>query len=81
VVEQDDAVRNVLFQTVAGEGALPAFSGDDGSELSFLEPTEQTPKFRSQNRLVFQPGEQSLDAVDEHPLGSNRIDGMTKPDE
>ncbi len=81
VVEQDDAVRNVLFQAVAGQGALPAFAGDDGGELSFLEPSEQAPQFGAQNRFIFEPGEQSLDAVEEHPFGSDRIHGMTEPDE
>ena len=34
VVEQDDAIGNVLFEAVAGERALAAFAGDDGGEPS-----------------------------------------------
>ena len=48
VVEQDDAVRNVLFEAVAGQSGLPAFAGDDGGEISVLEPAEQAPQFGPQ---------------------------------
>ena len=81
VVEQDDAVGNVLFQAVAGQRAFSALAGDDGSELSLLEPAEQAPKFGPQDRFVFESGEQGLDAVEQHPLGADRIHGMTEPDE
>ena len=81
VVEQDDAIRNVLFQAVARQRALPAFPGNDGREVSSLS---QRNRRRSSVRRIdslSKSGEQSLDAVQQHAFGADRIHGVTQPDE
>ena len=41
VVERDDAVRDVLFEPVLGDGPVPAFPRDDGRDAPVLEPEEE----------------------------------------
>jgi hypothetical protein len=41
VVEQDHAVGDVFFQTIARQCAFAAFAGDDGGDALRLQPFEQ----------------------------------------
>ena len=79
VIEQDDAIGNILFQAMVRKLAFAALAGDHSSELSFFEPTKQASKFRAQNCLVREAGEQRLDTVEHYPLRSNGVDGLAKP--
>ena len=44
VIEEDHAVRHVLFETVTGEGIHAPLSGNDGGHTLLLEPAEEAPK-------------------------------------
>ena len=46
-----------------------------------LEPAEQAAQLGAQYGFVFEAGEQRLDAVEEHALGADGIDGVAEPDE
>src|ERR1700761_8882521 len=72
MVEQDDAVSNVLFQSIARQHALAAFSGDDGGQFLILEPAEQTAELRANQRLVREPGEKHLKRIQHYALGADR---------
>ena len=45
VIEQDDAIRNIFFQSVAGERAFAAFGCDHGGYTLVFEPTKQAAQF------------------------------------
>src|SRR5678816_1631307 len=78
MVQEDDAVRHVLFQALAGEAAFPALAGDDGRNAFFLEPSKQTPKFRSQDTFVGESAEERLDSVEHDARRTDAVDGMAE---
>src|SRR6185312_11130947 len=63
VVEQDDAVGDVLFQAVASQCAVAPLAGDDGGDALVLQPAEQTAQLGAQNAGVGQAAEQRLQGV------------------
>ena len=68
VVEDDHAVGDVLFETVAGELIVAPLAGDDGSDAFLLQPAEQAPQLGPQDRLVGQAGEEHFDGVEHDAL-------------
>ena len=81
VVEQDDAVGDVLLQPLAGERAVAALAGDDGGHALVLEPAEQPAQLRAQDGGVGQAAEERLDGVEHDALGADRVDGVAQADE
>src|SRR5262249_15428838 len=81
MVEQDDAVRDVLFEVVARQGALAALARDDRGDPLLLEPAEQAPQLRAHHRHVEEVAEEHLDRVEDDALGADRVDGMPQADE
>ena len=81
VVEQDHAVGDVLLQPLAGERAVAALAGDDRGDALVLEPAEQPPQLRAQDRLVGEAAEERLDGVEHDALGADRVDGVAQADE
>jgi hypothetical protein len=63
VVEQDHAVGDVLLQALAREGPFAALAGNDGGNALVLQPAEQSPQLRTQQRLVGEAAEQRLDGI------------------
>src|SRR5262249_11272202 len=64
VVEQDDAVRDVFLEPMAGQGALAALGRDDRGHTALLEPLEQPPQLGAHRELVAQRGKQRLERID-----------------
>jgi hypothetical protein len=81
VIEHDDAVGDVLLESVTGEGAIAPLARDHGRDPAILEPTEQPAQFGAQDGGVGQSGEQCLDGIQHDPLGADRVDGIAQPDE
>ena len=81
VVEQDDAVGDVLLEPVAGERAVAALAGDDRRDPLVLEPAEQPAQLRAQDGVVGQAAEERLDGVEHDALGPERVDGVAQADE
>ena len=81
VVEQDDAVGDVLFEAVAGERALAPLAGDDGGNALVLQPAEQPAQLGAQDALVRQAAEQGLQGVEDDAPGADRVDGVAQADE
>ena len=78
VVEDDHAVRDVLFDAMAGESPIAALAGDHGGDPPILEPAEQPPELGAQDRRVRERSEQGLDGVDDDALGADGVDGGAK---
>ena len=81
MIQQDHAVGDVLFQTVASKPALATLGSDDGRDTLVFQPTEQPPQFRAEDALVRQAGEERLDGVQHHALRASRVNGVSQADE
>ncbi len=81
VVEQDDAVGDVLLEPLARELALAALAGDDRGDALVLQPAKQAAQLRAQERLVGEAAEEGLERVEHHALGADRVDGKPEPQE
>ena len=77
VVEQDDAVGDVLLEALAGQRVHAALAGDHRGDAALLEPGEQAAQFGAQHRRVGQAGEERLDRVEDDPP---RADGVAARD-
>ena len=53
----------------------------DRRNLLVLEPAEQPPQLRAEDRGVVQPAKEGLDRVQHNALGADRINGVAQPDE
>jgi len=62
VVEEDDAVGDILLEAVAGERAVAALGGDDSGEAAVFQPAEKTAQLGAQDRL-FGSEEKSVSRV------------------
>ena len=81
VIEQDDAVGDELLEALTREMMLAALTGDDRRDAAVLQPSEQPPQFRAQNRLVRQAREDRLDRVEHEALRADRANGFVEADE
>src|ERR1700742_3469603 len=81
IVQKDDAIGNVFFDTEPGQLAAPSFGRDDCGDALVFEPAEQPTKFCAEDSRVCQTREQCFDRVQNDPLRSNRIDCMPESDE
>src|ERR1700686_316463 len=70
VIEQNNAVGNVLFQTMPREGSISLLGSDDSRKPAILEPAEETSYLRPQNRQIGKPGEESFQRIEHDALGS-----------
>src|SRR5579864_2485912 len=52
MVQQDYAIGDVLFQSVAGQRAVSALSGNDSGKVAVVQPSEKAAEFRAQYRGV-----------------------------
>lgn len=52
VIEQDDAIGNVLFELLPGQRTFAAFGCDDGGYALVFEPGEQAAQFRLKAALI-----------------------------
>ena len=81
MVEHDDAVGDVLFQSLARQRRFAAFAGDDGRHAFVLQPAKQAAQFGAQDERIGQAGEERLDGIQHDALGADRVDGMPEADE
>ncbi len=81
VIEDDDAVRDVLLDSVACQHSLAALGGDHGGDAAVLEPQEQPLQLGAQLAGVRECSEQRLDRVDRHPLCPHGVYCCAKTDE
>ena len=81
VIEQDDAIRDVFFESVPGQRAIAAFTGDYGGHPSLLQPFEQPPDFRTKNCRIREASEERLQGVQHDTLRADGVDSEAQPDE
>ena len=74
MIEDDDAVRYIFFDAVAGERSVASLGGDHGGDATLFEPAEQAPQLGAKNRRVGEYAEQGFDRVDHDPFGANGVD-------
>jgi hypothetical protein len=78
VVEQQHAVGNILFQTVARQRPFASLGRDDRGDVLFLQPGKQTAQFGAQDVGVAETGEQHFQRIEHHALGADLIDRVAK---
>ena len=81
MIQDDDAIRDIFFQTVPRERPIAAFPGDDCGHPFLLEPAEQPPQFGPQDGRIRKAGEEGLDRIQQDPLGPDRVDGVSQANE
>ena len=81
MVEQDDTVCDVFFETKMGHSPVAAFRGHDRGHAFALQPAEQALQFSPDNGMVRQRGEKHIDGIQRYTLGADGVDRMTKTDE
>ena len=81
VIEQDDAVGDVLLQPVPGQLPCAALAGDHGGHPALLEPGKQPAQLRAQHALIGEARKQGFGCVEHHATRADRVDGMAEADE
>ena len=81
VVEKDHAVRDVLFQPLAGERSFTLFTGDHDRHAAVLEPAEHPAQLGAQHVRIGQTGKERLDRVENDTLGPHGFYRKLKSDE
>ena len=56
MIEQNDAIRDVFFETVARQRARAPFSRDHAGDAAVLKPAKQAAQFGAQHGFVGQGG-------------------------
>ena len=79
VVEQDYAIGDILFDSVAGKFGIAAFAGDHSGQALGLQPGKQPPKFGAKNIHIAETGEKRLDGIEHDPFGADPFDGILQP--
>ena len=81
MIEQDDAVRDELFEALTREVILAALTRHDRRDAAVLQPPEQAPQFGSQDRHVREAREHRLDRVEHETLRVRSADRVIEADE
>ena len=79
IVECDHAVRDVLLEPVTRHRPFAALAGDQRGHPSIFQPAKQAPELGTEQRFVFEAGEQRFEGVDDDALGSDRVDREREP--
>src|SRR5688500_6797955 len=78
MVEHDDAVGDVLLQSLPRYAAIASLAGNDRRNALVLEPAKEAPEFGAQNRFIRQPAEQRFESVQGNPFCADRVDRVTE---
>jgi hypothetical protein len=81
VVEQDHRIRDVLLESLPGQGAIATLARDDGGDALVLQPPEQPSQLRPEDGVVLQAGKQRFDGVEDDAPGSDGPNRVVEPDE
>ena len=63
VIQEEQAIGNVLLQAMASIKSLSWLSGNDRRNLFGLEPSEQPFNFYAKNTRIFQAGKERFNRV------------------
>src|ERR1043165_2292090 len=78
VVEQDDPVSHVLFETIPRQLAFAALASDDRGNSFFFQPAEQAAQFGANDRFTRQRGEERFESVEHDAFRADLIDGIAE---
>src|SRR4029077_13168621 len=81
MIERDDAIGNVFFQTKTSERDVAALTGHDDCDTFFLEPAKQPAKLRANDGLIRQCAEKNFDRIEHYALRLDRINRVTESNE
>lgn len=81
VVEEDDAVGDVLLEALPREGAVAALGGDDRGDPAVLQPAEEAAELGAEDGLVGEAREERLQGVEDDAPRAHRVDGEREADE
>lgn len=81
MIDNDDAVGNILLEPLAGERVGASLSGDHGRDPAVLQPGKQTPELGAQHARIVQPRKERLDGVEHDAAGANAAQRMVQANE
>jgi hypothetical protein len=81
VIEQDDAVRDVLLEPLPCQRCLAALRRDDRGDPFVLQPAEEAPQLGAKNGGVAESGKQGLDGIEHDALRADAVDFIPDPNE
>ena len=81
MIQQNHAVGDVLLQPMPRQRSFSLLGRHHRRKVAVLQPAEQPPQFRAQDRHIGEPGKERFQRVQNHPLRSHRIHGVLQPDE
>ena len=81
MVEEDHAVRYVLFQPMARQSFGAALACDESGNALIFEPAKQPAQLVSKNEGIGECGKDRLDGIDGDPFCADGVDRMTEAQE
>jgi hypothetical protein len=81
VIQEDHAVGDVLFEALPRQRPLATLRGDDGGDVTVLEPLEEPAQLRPDDGEVLERGEEDLERIEGDPFRFHRIDSVAEPEE
>jgi len=81
MVEEDHAVRYVLFQPMARQCSGAPLASNDCGDAFFFEPAKQPAQLVSQNEGIGECGKDRLNGIDGDPFCADGVDRMTEAQE
>ena len=81
MVEQNDGVGHVFFESVPGKSSLTPLTGNDRGHAFVFEPPKEARQLHSEDAGIGESREQRLDGVQDNPLRPDRPDRVIQSDE
>src|SRR5215204_6550823 len=78
MIEKNDAVGHVLFETVACQRSVAPLAGDDRSHSFVFKPAKKAAEFSTNNGFIRQGGEERFECIEDDALRSNCIDSVSE---
>src|SRR5436305_6690574 len=81
MIENQNAVRYIFFQSVARERAFSHLSRDDGGDTGIFQPVKKAAQFGAHNAVISQAKEEELNGIQKDALGLDLLNGGPQANE
>ena len=81
VIQQNDAIGNVLLQAMTGVRVLSRLAGNDGRDFFLLQPSEKSLDLQAKNAGIGEARKERFNGIQNDAFGTNGINGMVQTNE